>query len=257
MGDDDERELLLYFLRIQYTNQKEVELIDEQQENINIIKRVIDLDPELSEEDRNILTLAYKNPVTSRRNTLRTIEAYYLPSALEEQQQENSDNTQRIKMLKEFEQKMKNELEELCIDLVKLVDEKILSRPSVEAEDRVFYEKMKGDFYRYICENRPREEVEEFVNKAKQCYNDGLEIGRTELTSTSPTFLGLVLNYTVFLYDIMDQKEEATELSKKTFTDTADIIDTMDDTSFTESSMILSLLQENYHRWIQVENQEI
>lgn len=254
MSEDDERDLLLYFLKIQFTNPKEVELLDEQQDNINIIKRVIALDPDLSEEDRNILTIAYKNPVTYRRNTLRAIENAYLPTVLADKQ--NTENSQQVKMLKEFEQKMKNELEELCLDVIKLVDEKILNRPSVEAEDRVFYEKMKGDFYRYICENRPREEVEEFVNKAKQCYHDGLEIGKTELTSTSPTFLGLVLNYTVFLYDIMEMKAEAIELSRKTFTDSADIVDSMDDESFSDSTMILNLLQDNYQRWIQVENQE-
>lgn len=249
---EDERELLLYYLKIQYSNPKNVELLDEQRENIEIVKKIIDLDPNLSEEDRNILTIAYKNPVTSRRDTLRNIENVYLQNFDE---QDEDYNPKRFERMKDFEQKIKNELEELCIELINLVDEKILSRSTVYPEERVFYEKMKGDFYRYICENRPREEVEEYINNAKQCYNDGLEIGRTELSQASPTFLGLVLNYTVFLYEIMDLKEEAIELSKRTFTDTQDLIDTMDDNSFSESSMILHLLQDNCQRWIQVRNQ--
>lgn len=255
MSDDSERDLLLYYLNIQYSNPKEVELQDEQQDNIKIIKRVVELDPNLSEDDRSILTMAYKNPVTSRRNSLRNVECIIQNEAASGDS--NSYKQQRIDRLKIFEQKLKAELEELCLDLIKLVDEKILNRPSIDAEDRVFYEKMKGDFYRYICENRPRSEVDDYVNKAKQCYDNGLEISKAELSASNPTYLGLVLNYTVFLYDIMEMKEEAIELSKKTYTETADLIDTMDDTSYSESSMILQLLQNNCRTWLNASEQDM
>ena len=146
------------------------------------------------------------------------------------------------------------EMHDICIDLINLIDESLLPA-SNEPEQRVYFEKMKGDYYRYICENKEGD-IEGIIEKASQCYQAGLDIARSELTSTNPTFLGLVLNYSVFLYEIMDHKNEAIDLSQITFSDTVDLIDNTDDATYNETTMILHLLQTNHKNWINERDNE-
>lgn len=241
----EERDLILYYLRIHFSTQPEVELIDEQQENINLMKKVCELNPALNSEERNILNIAYKNAVSSRRKAISTVSAFL--------KDEETREERRIK-LSEFRDVLLKEMREICLDLISLIDESLLPA-SNEPEQRVYFEKMKGDYYRYICENKEGD-IDGIVEKARQCYQAGLDIARTELNSTNPTFLGLVLNYSVFLYEIMDHKNEAIDLSQKTFADTVDLVDNNDDATYSETTMILLLLHTNHNNWISERDNE-
>lgn len=242
----EERDLLLYYLRIHFSNQPEVELKDEQQENIDSMHRVVDLNPVLTTEERNILNVAYKNAITSRRKAISDVVTLM--------KDESAQTEERLSRLAQFRDVLLKEMREICTDLIKLIDESLLPA-SDEPEQRVFYEKMKGDYYRYICENKEGD-IDGIVEKARQCYQAGLDIARTELNSTNPTFLGLVLNYSVFLYEIMDHKNEAIDLSQKTFADTVDLVDNNDDATYSETTMILLLLHTNHNNWISERDNE-
>lgn len=244
----EERDLILYYLRIHFSNQPEVELIDEQQENINSMKKVVELNPVLTAEERNILNVAYKNAVSSRRKALSDV------AVLLKEESTGVRQERRVRLI-QFRDVLLKEMHDICIDLINLIDESLLPA-SNEPEQRVYFEKMKGDYYRYICENREGPEIEGIIEKASQCYQAGLDIARSELNSTNPTFLGLVLNYSVFLYEIMDHKNEAIDLSQSTFNDTVDNIYNTDDATYSETTLILRLLQTNHKNWIHERDNE-
>jgi 14-3-3 protein epsilon len=63
--------------------------------------------------------------------------------------------------------------------------------------------------------------------------------------------LGLVLNYSVFLYEIAGEKQEATELAKKTYEECGLTIKNNSSESFNEATNILQLLRENVGLWSQ------
>lgn len=240
----DERELIIYLIRILFSNASHAERMEEQQENINMMKHAIELNPVLSAEERNLLSLAYKNAVTSRRNALREIR----------QQIENYSQHEmmgsRLEKLKALQETLQKELEEIAMDLVVLIDDSLL--PTTTSPDvRLFYEKMKGDYYRYICEQCSPELKDDYANKAKECYDTALEIAKSELPPASPLFLGLVLNYSVFMYEILGLQNEAIELSSRTFQESVDMIDSMDEDTYAETTMILHLLRDNHTKWIQ------
>ena len=97
---------------------------------------------ELSNEERNLLSVAYKNVVGARRSSWRVISSI-------EQKTEGSEKKQQ--MAKEYREKVEKELREICNDVLNLLD-KFLIAKATAAESQVFYLKMKGDYFRYLAE---------------------------------------------------------------------------------------------------------
>ncbi|OHT00288.1 14-3-3 protein beta/alpha-B [Tritrichomonas foetus] len=241
----DERDLILYYLKIYYSTTSKNELIDDQQDNINSLKRVVELNPILDAEDRNILNVAYKNAVSSRRNAIRNVQENIKMTS------QDGKHPYRHQKLIEFLNTLFKEIHDICLDLIELINNVILPATN-DPENRVFYEKLKGDFYRYICENREKDAtIEEFILQAQNSYQAGLEIAKSELSPTNYNYLGLVLNYTVFLYEIVDNKNEAIELSQNTYNEMVDMLDQMDDASYSDAAVILQLLKLNTQAWVE------
>lgn len=97
---------------------------------------------ELSNEERNLLSVAYKNVVGARRSSWRVISSI-------EQKTEGSERKQQ--MAKEYREKVETELREICQDVLGLLDKFLIPKAS-NPESKVFYLKMKGDYYRYLAE---------------------------------------------------------------------------------------------------------
>jgi 14-3-3 protein beta/theta/zeta len=79
---------------------------------VQSVKKVIELDAdgELSNEERNLLSVAYKNVVGARRSSWRVI------SSIEQKTAEGSEKKQQ--MVKEYREKVEGELREICLDVL-------------------------------------------------------------------------------------------------------------------------------------------
>jgi 14-3-3 protein epsilon len=111
---------------------------------LDYIKKVVTgFDQELSIEERNLLSVAYKNSISSRRTAWRAI------SSIE--QKEESKGSKHLPLIKLFKSKIEGELQKFCSDILKLLDSHLVPK-ATNAESKVFYLKMKGDYYRYISE---------------------------------------------------------------------------------------------------------
>ena len=53
------------------------------------------------------------------------------------------------------------------------------------------------------------------VDKAEKSYQKAFDLAKDNLPSTHPIRLGLVLNYSVFFYEIKNNSAKACELAKK------------------------------------------
>lgn len=102
------------------------------------MKQVAKMDVELSVEERNLLSVGYKNVVGSRRASWRILSSI-------EQKEESRGNEQNVKRIKEYRQKVETELTNICSDIMTVIDEHLIPS-SNPGESTVFYYKMWG-FY--------------------------------------------------------------------------------------------------------------
>ena len=214
---------------------------DRHQDMIDFMKQVIDLNPCLSPEERNLLSVSYKNVIGVRREGLRM-----LTSLLEQEQ--TKENEHRVAQVTEYRDRIIGELDAYCLELVALVDEKLLPEAK-DADARLFYEKLKGDYFRYVAESKEGKAREEYSEKAGHEYEKALEIAEKEVQPYEPAYLGLILNYSVYLCEIAGKKAEAIELAQKTYNECSQTVDSNKDEMFQEATNILQLLKDNVAAW--------
>lgn len=101
---------------------------------VEAMKNLAKLDVELTIEERNLLSVGYKNVVGSRRASWRILSSI-------EQKEESKGNEVNVKRIKEYRQKVESELSSICGDIMTVIDEHLI--PSCSAgESTVFYYKM-------------------------------------------------------------------------------------------------------------------
>ncbi|TSL40943.1 14-3-3 protein beta/alpha-A [Bagarius yarrelli] len=171
------------------------------------MKAVTEGGAELSNEERNLLSVAYKNVVGARRSSWRVVSSI-------EQKTEGSEKKQQ--MAKEYREKIEKELKEICNDVLVLLDKYLIPK-ATPAESKVFYLKMKGDYYRYLAEVAVGDEKNSIITNSQEAYGDAFEISKAEMQPTHPIRLGLALNFSVFYYEILNSPEQACKLAKKQF----------------------------------------
>jgi len=146
------------------------------------MKAVTETGIELSNEERNLLSVAYKNVVGARRSSWRVISSI-------EQKTEGSERKQQ--MAKEYREKVEKELRDICNDVLALLDKFLIAKAS-NAESKVFYLKMKGDYYRYLAEVAVADAKAAVVDDSQKAYQDAFEISKGQMQPTHPIRLGLL-----------------------------------------------------------------
>ncbi|KAK9687413.1 hypothetical protein K7432_014802, partial [Basidiobolus ranarum] len=145
---------------------------------------------ELSVEERNLLSVAYKNVIGARRASWRIISSI-------EQKEESKGNEAHVEKTKSYKKKVEEELGDVCRDILELLDQHLI--PGAQAgESKVFYYKMKGDYHRYLAEFATDDQRKNSSTAAHEAYKEATDIAQTELAPTHPIRLGLALNFSVF-----------------------------------------------------------
>lgn len=204
------------------------------------MKDVTEMENELSNEERNLLSVAYKNVVGARRSSWRII------SSIE---QKNQDTNQRkFELAKAYRQQVEKELQDICGDVLDLLSKFLIVKAS-SAESKVFYLKMKGDYYRYLAEVAGQEDRDAIVKSSQESYSAAFDISKAEMAPTHPIRLGLALNFSVFYYEINQSPERACQLAKQAFDDAIAELDTLNEESYKDSTLIMQLLRDNLTLW--------
>lgn len=203
------------------------------------MKTVTETGIELSNEERNLLSVAYKNVVGARRSSWRVI------SSIESK---TGDEQVQSKMCSEYREKVEKELRDICGDVLKLLDDFLIPK-STQSESKVFYLKMKGDYYRYLAEVAQGEDRSNIMKSSQEAYKNAFEIAEAEMPPTHPIRLGLALNFSVFHYEILNNPEEACTLAKSAFDLAIAELDTLSEESYKDSTLIMQLLRDNLTLW--------
>jgi len=187
---------------------------------------------DLSVEERNLLSVAYKNVIGTRRAAWRTL---------------NAEETKDNELVKVYKTMLEAEMEAICKDVLNLLETILVpfTRGKLN-ESQVFYLKMTGDYYRYLAE---------FTNsggndqKSASNYQEAMDVAKEKLTATHPIRLGLALNYSVCMYEILKEPKKACELAKQAFDDAISKLDQLDEASYKDSTLIMQLLRDNLTLW--------
>jgi 14-3-3 protein epsilon len=102
-------------------------------EMVDAMKNVAKLDVELTVEERNLLSVAYKNVVGARRASWRILSSI-------EQKEEGKGNEANVNRIKEYRKKVESELSDICTDIMTVIDTHLI--PHSSGESNVFYYKM-------------------------------------------------------------------------------------------------------------------
>jgi len=195
----------------------------------------------LSTEERNLLSVAYKNAVGSRRAAWRIISSV-------EQKEQSKGNTENAGFAKEYRAKVEGELNTICDAILKLLDSSLVPKSS-DGESKVFYLKMKADYFRYIAEFTLDDAKTKAAESAREAYKAAEDVAAKDLPVTHPIRLGLALNFSVFQYEVLQNPEEACKMARTAFEDAIAELDNVAEDSYKDSTLIMQLLRDNLTLW--------
>jgi len=228
------REKEVYFAKLA----EQAERYDEMAAHMEAVGKSGD---ELSVEERNLLSVAYKNAVGSRRAAWRIITSV-------EQKELSRGNDENAQWAKEYCKKVETELDSICKQILALLDDGLIGKATT-VESKVFYQKMKADYYRYIAEYTTDDVKTKASNDAQSAYQEAQAVATKDLAATHPIRLGLVLNYSVFLYEVVGNPDEACKMARTAFEDAIAELDNVAEDSYKDSTLIMQLLRDNLTLW--------
>jgi len=188
---------------------------------------------DLEVEERNLLSVAYKNVVGSKRSSWRTLNS----GGLDESEPE---------LVEKYKKEVESELNVICKEVLTLLESLTAFVKDKGDESEVFYLKMSGDYHRYLSEIND-DDVDK--NMTSDFYTKAMKVAKDNLPETHPTRLGLALNFSVCYYEILKKPEKACELAKEAFDAAIEKLDTLNDASYKDSTLIMQLLRDNLTLW--------
>merc|ERR1712232_320855 len=165
-----------------------------------------------------------------------------------EQKEKSKGNDDNAKFAKEYCGKVETELDKICNTILKLLDGKLIAKAG-NGESKVFYQKMKADYYRYIAEYKDGADKTNAAESARLAYEEASKVAEKDLAVTHPIRLGLALNYSVFQYEVLSNPEEACKMARTAFEDAIAELDNVQEESYKDSTLIMQLLRDNLTLW--------
>ena len=112
-------------------------------------------------DERNLLSVAFKNLISSKRAACRTILAI----------EQNPKYAKFNDALLQYKSKIEGQLQADCEKIIEIIKTHVLSTDA-SPDAKAFFVKMTGDYYRYIAENAKGDNLEDVKKKAKVAYEE-------------------------------------------------------------------------------------
>ncbi|KAF9210619.1 hypothetical protein BGZ59_009196 [Podila verticillata] len=226
MANTSERETNVYMAKV-------AEQSERYDEMVSYMKEITKHHVQLTLEERNLLSVAFKNLVGARRASWRIVTSI-------EGKEASNNNTERVEHLKPYRAKIEDELNLTCADILRILDEDVI--PFVDSDDKdecnVFYYK-----------------IAQATEDAKKAYVTATE-SSGNLHCTHPIRLGLALNYSVFMFEILEDRQLALTTAKTAFDEAVSALESLEETSYKDAALIMQLLRDNLSLWAAEDNHE-
>merc|ERR1712178_283192 len=111
---------------------------------------------EFNNEERNLFSVGFKNQIGIKRTAIRTINAI----------KDNPKYSKYGDALNEYKKKIEEELYTDCTKIIETVKSHCIS--TSDQESKAFFQKMIGDYYRYVAENASEDKLPQLGEEALQ-----------------------------------------------------------------------------------------
>ncbi|CDW76128.1 dna damage checkpoint protein rad24 [Stylonychia lemnae] len=225
-----------------------------------IVQKSVKKQKDLSNDEKNLFNIGYKNLITQKRRQHRIILEKIYQFQEEEKDDESEENQMKMGLMNITKDKIESEICEICDKILETVD--LLQEFSKTSESRVFYSKLRADFQRYLADASYTDHYQSKVQKAKENYETAIRDAEG-LFTTHPLRLATALNYSVFMFDNLKQPAKAVELAKSAFDMALFDLETVEEEMIQETLRVMQLLRDNVTLWeadlkydeMQVQNQ--
>lgn len=121
---------------------------------------------------------------------------------------------------------------------------------------------MKGDYNRYLAEFSTGQQQARAIEDAELAYAAAKEkLDKEDFPKINPLRLGVILNTSVFYYEIKNNLDQAIKLANTAFLEANEALNTEDDFDLEDNfykdiTTILQLLKDNLTAWTVEQNEE-
>ncbi len=192
---------------------------------------------DFSVEERNLLSVGFKNLIGGKRTAIRTITAI----------EQNAKYQKYGSALQHYKKKIEGELQKDCQNIINMIKNDAM-KALADPEGKAFFLKMVGDYYRYMAESAQADLLTQAREGALEHYKQADAAGK-DLPACNPIKLGLALNFSVFYYEVMQDNKQACQLAETALQDAMNKIDDVDEETFRDAKSIIELLKENLTLW--------
>jgi len=193
------------------------ELAGRYDEMIAHMEAVCKLPDELTELERDLLSMAYKGAAGDRLAAWRSITSAERGARIE-------GTWEEVKHAREYRERVEAELTKICGSILGLLDGGLIARASTD-EARVFYQGMKAQYLGYIAEVSAGVAKKKAAGRTRLAYEAASRVAAGGLAATHLGRLGLAFNYSVFSYNVLGDSDEACRLARTAYEDAVAALD--------------------------------
>jgi hypothetical protein len=148
---------------------------------------------------------------------------------------------------------LEQELTQFCKDSIDLFDNVLAKTCQRDSVSKVFCLKFTADNYRYLAEIGDSKGM---GNKAVERYTEAMEVAEEKLKPTNPVRLGVALNFSVCLHEVMNDTKQACQLAKSSFNQAIAKLDDLDEDLYNDATLLMQLLRDNLTAWTAAVNEK-
>ena len=192
---------------------------------------------DLTKEEKNIFYKSFKYVVNSKRSAWLSIN--YL--------EEKEKNDERMEIIKNYKNIIEKDILDICKNVISLINNFLLTKAVID-ESKMFYLKMKGDYYRYLCEFKALNENKNYLEESEKNYKNAIDLSQN-ISWIGTIKLGLYLNYSVFIYEIKKDTKKAIQIAKEAVKSAKKYSDKIKEEEDKDAEITIQVLKENINYW--------
>ena len=192
---------------------------------------------DLTKEEKNIFYKSFKYVVNSKRSAWLSIN--YL--------EEKEKNDERMEIIKNYKNILEKDISDICKNVITLINNFLISKTVLD-ESKMFFLKMKGDYYRYLCEFKTLNENKNYLDESEKNYKNAIELSQN-ISWVSGIKLGLYLNYSVFFYEVKKDAKKAIQIAKEAIKSAKKYSDKIKEEEDKDAEITVQILKENINYW--------